>query len=122
MEFRGEISLSIKDISAIEEMMWFTKAELTSVRVTNDPAKIYLEQLSRRDYIFIMPKSKMKVLGGNVPPYWERFNRLQSTARLLSKNIKRPRGIFRFKSYEEFDEWKMKYSLNHQGHPPKTTS
>jgi hypothetical protein len=51
----------------------------------------------------------MKVVGGrNLPPHWERFDRLQRTANLLLGRPVSPRGIFRFKTYEEFEEWKRK--------------
>ena len=37
--------------------------------------------------------------------YWERFDRLQRTANLPAG----PRGVFRFKTFEEFNEWKEKH-------------
>ena len=49
----------------------------------------------------------MKVLGGrNLPPYWERFDRLQQTAHQLG-GVASPRGVFRFSSFEEFEQWKQ---------------
>ena len=60
----------------------------------------------------------MKVVGGrNLPPYWERFDRLQRTANLLLGRPVSPRGIFRFKTYEEFEEWKRKLRQEHQNKP-----
>jgi hypothetical protein len=60
----------------------------------------------------------MKVVGGrNLPPYWDRFDRLQRTANLLLGRPVSPRGIFRFKTYEEFEEWKRKLSQEHQNKP-----
>lgn len=54
-------------------------------------------------------EKKMKVLGGrNLPSQWERFDRLQRTAHILLGRAICPKGIFRFKSFEEFEEWKMK--------------
>jgi len=60
----------------------------------------------------------MKVVGGrNLPPYWERFDRLQRTANLLLGRPVSPRGIFRFKTYEEFEEWKRKFRQEHRNKP-----
>jgi hypothetical protein len=60
----------------------------------------------------------MKVVGGaNLPPYWERFDRLQRTANLLLGRPVSPRGIFRFKTYEEFEEWKRRIHLEHRNKP-----
>ena len=57
----------------------------------------------------------MKVLGGkNLPSYWERFDRLQRTAHKLGALAGHPRGVFRFKSFEEFNAWKEKHSLKKQ--------
>jgi hypothetical protein len=54
----------------------------------------------------------MKVVGGrNLPPFWERFNRLQRTAHLLLGKGVSPKGVFRFKTFEEFEEWKERYRL-----------
>jgi hypothetical protein len=65
-------------------------------------------------------KGEMKVVGGrNLPPYWERFDRLQRTAQLLLDRPISPKGVFRFRSYEEFEEWKKKVR---QGLLPKATS
>lgn len=64
-------------------------------------------------------EKEMKVVGGrNLPPLWERFNRLQRTShRILGRGVS-PKGVFRFRSFEEFEEWKQRY--RHQ-EPPKTT-
>jgi hypothetical protein len=61
----------------------------------------------------------MKVIGGkNLPPFWERFSRLQRTAHLLFGRGVSPKGVFRFKGFEEFEEWKEQYRLQE---PPKKT-
>ena len=57
-------------------------------------------------------RKPMKVLGGSLLPPWERFNRLQRSAAVLLRGRLGPKGVFRFKSFEEFDQWKAK----HQGH------
>jgi hypothetical protein len=65
-------------------------------------------------------KKGMKVVGGrNLPPFWERFNRLQRTTYLLFGRGVSPKGVFRFKSFEEFEEWKQQYRLQEV---PKTTT
>jgi hypothetical protein len=54
----------------------------------------------------------MKVLGGkNLPPYWERFDRLQRTADKL-RPTGHPRGVFRFSSFEELEAWKEQVYQN----------
>jgi len=64
---------------------------------------------------------KMKVLGGkNLPSYWERFDRLQRTTHILLGRPVSPRGVFRFKTFEEFNEWKE--SLRYHDQPKKTNS
>jgi hypothetical protein len=61
----------------------------------------------------------MKVVGGrNLPTFWERFNRLQRTAHLLLGKGVSPKGVFRFKTFEEFEEWKERYRLQER---PTTT-
>lgn len=61
----------------------------------------------------------MKVVGGRNPlPFWERFNRLQRTAGLVLGRPLGPKGVFRFKTHEEYDEWKKNLSL---GPPMKRT-
>ncbi|NBC16211.1 MAG: hypothetical protein GVY18_02720 [Bacteroidetes bacterium] len=60
----------------------------------------------------------MKVLGGtNLPSYWDRFDRLQETARKLGALEGFPRGVFRFSSFEEFEQWKMDRRLNRLERP-----
>jgi hypothetical protein len=60
----------------------------------------------------------MKAVGGkNLPPYRERVDRLQRTANLLLGRPVSPKGIFRFKTYEEFEEWKRKLRREHQNKP-----
>jgi hypothetical protein len=55
----------------------------------------------------------MKIIGGrNLPPFWERFDRLQRTAHLLLGRAICPKGVFRFKTFQEFEEWKRK--LRHE--------
>lgn len=57
-------------------------------------------------------KKGVRVLGGkNLRPIWERFNRLQKTAQLLTGGLREPKGVHRFKTWEEFNEWKMKYQV-----------
>lgn len=57
-------------------------------------------------------KAGMKVVGGrNLPSADERFDRLQRTAHQLLGCGVSPKGVFRFKTFEEFDAWKMKISL-----------
>ncbi|HYR58586.1 MAG TPA: hypothetical protein VEO95_08160 [Chthoniobacteraceae bacterium] len=50
----------------------------------------------------------MKTVGGNDPKaVWDQFDRLQRQAR---GGIPHPKGVFRFKTWEEFNDWKLKYS------------
>ena len=59
-----------------------------------------------------VPKKSMKVVGGQTPrPLWERFNRLQRRSQLVLGKPVSPKGVFRFRSFEEFDEWKKRYQL-----------
>ncbi len=44
----------------------------------------------------------------NPQPHWDRFNRLQANAELVAGIARHPKGVFRFKTWEEFNEWKMK--------------
>ncbi len=65
----------------------------------------------------------MKVLGGkNLPPPWQRFDRLQRTARKLGALAGHPRGVFRFSSFEAFEAWKKEQRLNPPDRPNKPTS
>jgi hypothetical protein len=60
----------------------------------------------------------MKVIGGkNLPPYWDRFDRLQRTANLLLGRPVSPQGVFRFKTYEEFEERKRNLRQELQNRP-----
>jgi len=53
-------------------------------------------------------KQSFRVLGGSNPrPDWDRFNRLQASAQLVLGDARSPKGVFRFKSWTEFNEWKM---------------
>ena len=64
-------------------------------------------------------KDEMKVVGGrNLPAPNERFDRLQRTAHQLLGCGVSPKGVFRFKSFEEFDAWKMQIYL-HRARPSK---
>jgi hypothetical protein len=56
-------------------------------------------------------KGYMKVLGGRVAPYWQRFDRLQRSATLLLGTRIGPKGFHRFKTHEEFEAWKMSHRL-----------
>ncbi|MEQ2007619.1 MAG: hypothetical protein ABMA26_12545 [Limisphaerales bacterium] len=57
-------------------------------------------------------KGEMKVIGGrNLPAPGERFDRLQRTSHQLLGCGVGPKGVFRFKTFEEFNEWKMQTSL-----------
>jgi hypothetical protein len=63
------------------------------------------------------PKKGMRVVGGkNIRPTWERFNRLQRSAQLLAAGVREPKGVHCFKTWEEFNEWKMRYQVQK---PPK---
>jgi hypothetical protein len=67
------------------------------------------------------PKGDIKIVGGrNIGSYGERFDRLQRRAHLLLGRGVCPKGVFRFRTYEEFDEWKKQNSL--QNRPNETTS
>ena len=67
----------------------------------------------RTDYVTIgCVKGEMKVVGGkNLPEIGERFDRLQRTTHQLVGSGISPKGVFRFKTFEEFDAWKMQISL-----------
>ena len=64
----------------------------------------------------------MKVVGDEerLPSYWERFDRLQRTAGKLRGTQGAPRGVFRFTSFAEFEEWKRRQKP--LARPTKTTS
>jgi hypothetical protein len=66
-------------------------------------------------------KSPMKVVGGrNLSSHWERFDRLQRTTnKLLAGRRVAKRGVVRFSSFEEFNQWKMSQALH--GSPNKPT-
>ena len=66
-------------------------------------------------------KKEMRVLGGkNLRSPAERFDRLQETAQMLSGGVREPRGVHRFKTWEEFNQWKMNYQIQ-GGSPPTGT-
>lgn len=55
----------------------------------------------------------MKVVGPP-PPFeerWKRFSRMQRTADLLMGGLPYPRGVHRFISMEEADQWQMNQRL-----------
>jgi hypothetical protein len=56
-----------------------------------------------------MNRSSRVVGGKNPRPYWDRFNRLQASAELILGGARPPKGVYRFKSWAEFNEWKMSY-------------
>jgi hypothetical protein len=52
----------------------------------------------------------MKIVGGKRPhSVWERFARLQRSAQQFYTGGRCPRGVFRFKTWEEFEEWQTNY-------------
>ncbi|MBI3811918.1 MAG: hypothetical protein HY283_06910 [Nitrospirae bacterium] len=52
---------------------------------------------------------KMKVVGDRVPAVsLADFDVLQKTVEALSKKPVGPRGVFRFRTFEEANAWKMK--------------
>ena len=62
----------------------------------------------------------MKIVGGKNPrPFWDRFNRLQRRSHLVLGRAVSPKGVFRFRSFKEFEEWKKQYRLQE---PPKKTT
>jgi len=67
-------------------------------------------------------KRDVRVLGGkNVRPKWERFNRLQKSVQALASGLREPKGVHCFKTWAEFNEWKMKYQVR-GGSQRRTTS
>lgn len=68
-------------------------------------------------------KHSMKVIGGrNLPDHWERFDRLQQMGDTVRGPFGPPRGVYRFKSFEEFNEWKWHQQINHPARPGRKTS
>jgi hypothetical protein len=64
----------------------------------------------------------VRVVGGKNPlPKWERFARLQRNANAVAGGIHEPKGVHRFKTFEEFNAWKMKCQVR-RAHPPTATS
>ena len=59
--------------------------------------------------------------GGKRRSAWERFNRLQATTDLILGGRAHPKGVFKFKSWTEFNEWKMSYRIRGAS-PAKTIS
>jgi hypothetical protein len=67
-------------------------------------------------------KNGIRVVGGkNLRSAAERFDRAQQTAQMLSRGLREPRGVHRFKSWEEFNQWKMNYQIQ-GGSPPAAIS
>lgn len=66
----------------------------------------------------------MKVLGGrNLPDDRKRFDRLQRTADKLRQGVwHHPKGVFRFSSFEEFEQWKQNLLRRPPDPPTKPTS
>lgn len=65
-------------------------------------------------------KREMKILcRRNLPPYWERFNRLQRRVNLLLHGKICPKGVFRFATHEEFEQWKLNLALSRRASPTK---
>ena len=60
----------------------------------------------------------IRIVGGkNFLPKWERFARLQKNANAVAGGIPEPKGVHRFKTWEEFNEWKMKYQVRRARRP-----
>jgi hypothetical protein len=67
-------------------------------------------------------EKRVRVLGGKNPlPKWERFRRLQQNANAVAGGIREPKGVHRFRTWEEFNAWKLKYQIQDE-HPPTATS
>jgi hypothetical protein len=67
-------------------------------------------------------KEEIKILGGrNLPSYWERFDRLQRTAEKMGALRHVRRGVYLFKSFEEFEAWKWEQVLNRPDPPNRLT-
>ena len=65
-------------------------------------------------------EKRIRVVGGKkMRSNWERFNRLQKTASLIVGGKPHPKGVFRFKTWDAFNEWKMSYRI--RGDFPGTT-
>jgi len=61
----------------------------------------------------------IKTVGGrNLPPQWDRFDRLQRTAQVLLGGPVSPKGVFRFKTLEDFNAWTAEIQLR-RGRPAK---
>jgi hypothetical protein len=52
-----------------------------------------------------MASLEMKVVGALRKSPWQRFVRLQQTAAKLASGRGQPKGVFRFKSHQECEEW-----------------
>ncbi len=65
---------------------------------------------------------RMKILGGRLPEAGERFDRLQETAHKLTGGLPYRRGVYRFKTFAEFNQWKTSQAIDRPAHRGKTTS
>ena len=90
-----------------------------------DPDYRYSSIVEDRTYRYrrtMAAKKGIRVLGGkNVRPKWDRFNRLQINAQALAGDLREPKGVHRFKTWEEFNEWKMKYQVQRESQPRATS-
>ncbi len=50
----------------------------------------------------------MRIVGHLRKTPWERFIRLQNLTLQITKGKGQPKGVYRFASYEESDQWKAK--------------
>ena len=50
----------------------------------------------------------MKTVGALRKTPWQRFVRLQRTARMLAGGRGQPKGVYKFRSHEEAEQWKMR--------------
>jgi len=64
-----------------------------------------LDVVDQLEDIRSMQPQSMKVVGQLKKTPWQRFVRLQATAALLSKGKGQPKGVYRFASHEECEQW-----------------
>jgi hypothetical protein len=66
-------------------------------------------------------QKQMLVVGRKNPgSKWQRFDRLQKTVQLLAGGVREPKGVHRFKTWEEFNQWKLKYQVQAERRPKMT--
>jgi hypothetical protein len=54
-------------------------------------------------------KKSMRVLGAkNTRLKWERFNQMQRDGQVMLGDHPHPKGVFRFKTWREFNKWKSR--------------